>query len=63
MCPSGVDEFPYVKEEDLEIAFQRLQNSSTTILVITVSLMTLFDIINASILMVSFTLKLNAVIQ
>ena len=33
MCPSGVDEFPQVKEEDLEIAFQRLQNSSSTILV------------------------------
>ncbi|KAK4026354.1 hypothetical protein OUZ56_015357 [Daphnia magna] len=32
MCPSGVDEFPQAKEEDLEIAFQRLQNSSTTIL-------------------------------
>lgn len=32
MCPSGVDEFPQVKEEHLEIAFQKLQNSSSTIL-------------------------------
>lgn len=35
MCPSGVDEFPQVKQDDLEIAFQRLQGSSATILVFT----------------------------
>lgn len=33
LCPSGVDEFPQVQEDDLEIAFQRLQNTSATILV------------------------------
>ena len=38
MCPSGVDEFPHVTEEDLETVYQKLQNSKTTILVIYVYL-------------------------
>lgn len=33
MCPSGVDEFPNVTTEDLEIAFQSLAGSKGTILV------------------------------
>lgn len=34
MCPSGVDEFPHVDKEDLEIAFQTLQDTKATILVL-----------------------------
>ena len=34
LCPSGVDEFPQVMQNDLDVAYQRLKNSKGTILVI-----------------------------
>ena len=33
LCPSGVDEFPMVSQQDLEKAYIQLQSTSATILV------------------------------
>jgi hypothetical protein len=62
MCPSGVDEFPQVKEEDLEIAFQRLQNSSSTILVFVLFGVFNFSFYEFSFFFISFMQRLSVVL-